>query len=60
MAPDLGRRPSPIGRRGLVLLAILGAAFWAAWELDLGLQELVPRRGGLALAGRFLAGAFAP
>lgn len=63
MAPDaavLGRRPSPIGTRGLILLGLLGAGVWALVTLDLGLGQLVPGRGGLTVAQRFFGRAFTP
>jgi phosphonate transport system permease protein len=55
-----GRRPSPLGRRGLVLLLLLGAGMWAALAAGLHRGGLVPTGGGLAIAERFLAAALRP
>jgi phosphonate transport system permease protein len=54
------RRPAPIGRRGLVLLALLLGGVWSYLHLDLSLRSLVPSEGGLELAGEFFSRALSP
>jgi len=54
------RRPGPIGRRGAVVLTVLFGGLLAWILLDVPLGGLVPREGGLRLAGEFFAAAFAP
>lgn len=49
-----------IGRRRLVLIAILGACVPAAFVLHLSWTDLVPQRGGLAIVREFFAAALAP
>ena len=60
MAVDLGRRPTPVGVRGTLVLSFVAAALLAAWQLDLSLGELVPGQGGLQIAKEFFTAAFAP
>ena len=60
MAPDTLRRPRSIGARGLVLLLLLLAGVWAAWELDLGFSNLTPNAGGVQIAGEFFGRALSP
>jgi phosphonate transport system permease protein len=49
-----------VGGRRAVLLAIALAAVWAGLHLGLHPQDLVPTRGGIALAGEFLGRALSP
>ena len=60
MAPSPAGRPFPIGRRGFVALSLLAAGLWAFLALDLSLADLVPKEGGLKLAGEFLGRALSP
>ena len=48
------------GSRRLVLTLIAVAAVWSALELGLGPRGLLPDRGGLRLAGKFLGAALTP
>jgi phosphonate transport system permease protein len=49
-----------VGVRGALVLSFLLAALLAAWQLDLGLGDLIPGPGGLAIAKEFFAAAFTP
>lgn len=48
------------GTRRIVLIAILIAGLWAAWELQLIPSDLLPSAGGIEVAGQFFSGAVAP
>ncbi len=48
------------GRRGMVLAAIAAAGLWAAVELGLDPRDLVPGKGGLAMAGELFSRALSP
>jgi len=54
------RRPSPVGRRAAVILALLVAGAWSYLHLDLHVADLIPSEGGLALAGEFFSRALSP
>jgi phosphonate transport system permease protein len=58
-APDPRVRPR-IGRRTLVVLALLLAGVWSFFQLDLGVAGLVPAQGGWKMASAFFARAFSP
>lgn len=53
-------RPFPLGRRGVLVLALLTAGACAFGYLDLSLADLAPRRGGLELAAEFATAALRP
>ena len=53
-------RPFPIGARGLLLVAIVAAAVWAAASLGLFGSGPEISSGGLEQAGRFLSRALSP
>ena len=48
-----------MGRSAVVLLVVL-AGVWAAWQLELSPAELVPNKGGVELTSRFFASAASP
>jgi len=54
------RRPFPLRTRSSVLLLLLLAGGWAFLYLGLGLGDLFPSRGGLAVAKSFFGQAFSP
>ena len=54
------RRPFPLRTRSSVLLLLLLAGGWAFLHLGLGLGDLFPSRGGLAVAKSFFGQAFSP
>lgn len=54
------RRPSPVGRRGQVLLALLASGGAAWFALDLSLAGLLPHAGGATIARDFFAAALTP
>jgi phosphonate transport system permease protein len=56
----LQRARLALGGRRVVLLGIAVAALWAALHLGLSPSDLIPTRGGLALAGEFLRRAGSP
>lgn len=60
MAAESGKRPTPVGVRGTLVLSCIAVALLAAWQLDLNVVDLFPGEGGLAIAKRFFAAAFAP
>lgn len=59
MAVDLSRPPVPVGARGGLVLAILGACAWAIWQLDLELAQLFAS-SRLTVLENFFGGAFSP
>jgi ABC-type phosphate/phosphonate transport system permease subunit len=60
MAPEATRRPFPLRARGAVLLALLVAGAWAAWELDLHWSDLTPNEGGVRVTKSFFSRALTP
>lgn len=67
MVPELpppaagpGRRPFPMGRRGLVILVLLVIGAWAWMHLELDAGDLIVGRDDMATASEFLARAFTP
>jgi phosphonate transport system permease protein len=57
---DLPRRPSVLGRRGLVVLTIVLAALGAFLALDAPVAGLLPQKGGLRIVVEFFARMFRP
>ncbi|MEM6673707.1 MAG: ABC transporter permease subunit [Planctomycetota bacterium] len=55
-----GRAPSPVGRRGIVVLGIAAIGAWAWARLGLDLDGLVPTEGGARIARRFFGAALSP
>jgi len=60
MEPEGHRRLFPLRARGAVLLLLLLAGAWAFLHLQIGARDLVPNRGGLAVARAFLGRALSP
>mgnify|MGYP001177539643 CR=1 FL=1 len=49
-----------MNRRASTLLALLVAALWAWWKLDLHLSDLIPTKGGADIAKDFFSSAWSP
>ena len=60
MPRALGRRPLPLGRRGLVILLLLAAGAWAYGHLDLRAGDLWVEGRDFDTAMEFLGRAFTP
>ncbi len=60
MSSGFPKRPLPIGPRGTLSLALLVGALLAAVGLGLSPAGLVPREGGLRVAGEFFSAALRP
>ncbi|MCB1182788.1 ABC transporter permease subunit [bacterium] len=55
-----GSRLGSFATGGLILAALVLAALWSAWRLQLDPADLLPDRGGLRLAGEFFGRALRP
>lgn len=53
-------RPLPLNGRSGVAIMLVVAALWAMWLLRISPEELLPTRGGLAVAASFLSRAVSP
>ena len=60
MAPELPARPPRVGRRGWVLLSLVGLGVAAWWALHLHPRDLLPGAGGRGIAMDFAAAALHP
>jgi phosphonate transport system permease protein len=56
----LPSKPSPLTGRAIVLVLLVGAAIWAFARTGAAPGDVMPTRGGLAVAGAFLSRAVAP
>lgn len=60
MTASLPARPSPLGTRSKLILAIVAACIWAIWQLDLNFGTLIPDGERLQILQEFFAATISP